>query len=82
MSKITKANNERHNAIKRSQTKSIINAKEGLYTNSFRSLDGKRQNKLSCVYYNKKNDRCTNSRCSKYICGNAGKCSCFKRKTH
>lgn len=50
------------------------------YTNKVRSLDGKKPDKRTCVYYDKNSKNCTNKNCSKIICYTASNCTAYKRK--
>lgn len=73
-----KARNKRNNNYsKPSRTKhsSLIH-----YTNTVISLDGKKPDKRTCIYYNKETTYCANKRCSKTICTTAHNCTCYKRK--
>lgn len=60
--------------------KGIINSKKSIYTNSTKSIDGKRQHKKSCMYYDTDNCKCKNDNCSKVICDTAHNCTAYKRK--
>lgn len=58
--------------------KSIINY--NIYTNKVKSLDGKRPDKRTCMFYEKSNQHCNNKDCNVTICTTASNCTCFKRR--
>lgn len=59
---------------------SIINNKSSIYIHSVRSLDGKKPDKRTCIFYDKDTQKCTNNKCSIIICTTAHNCTCYKRK--
>lgn len=70
-----------HNTISHNMhSKSVINSKAVIYESKVRSLDGKKQDKRTCIYYSKSDERCMNKKCSKYYCITAKDCTCYKRK--
>lgn len=66
-----------HNII---DNNSIINSKNSIYDYSPYTPDGKRPNKRTCIYYDKINKKCNNSKCSKVYCDTASNCTCYRRR--
>ena len=58
----------------------IIHGEKSIYTNKVSSLDGKKVNKRTCIYYNIGDMKCSNKNCSKVICTTAKDCTCYKRR--
>lgn len=58
----------------------IIHGEKVIYTNKIKNTSGKRQNKNTCVYYDKITMKCNNDKCSKSICTTAHNCTVYKRK--
>ena len=83
-SKKTKSNQcyiHKDKKTQKSNTKvcsSIINNNACIYTNSTRSIDGIKQDKRTCIYYDKSTKQCKNERCSKVVCTTARNCSGYK----
>lgn len=61
------------------KTASIINSNACIYTNTTKSIDGKRQHKRKCMYYDADTEYCNNTRCSKVVCITAHNCTGYKR---
>ena len=57
----------------------IINCK-GIYINTVKSKDGKRQYKKSCLYYDVDTEKCMNDNCSSIVCYTAHNCTGYRRK--
>lgn len=84
MSRKRKQNKSTKNASKKSSTleSSISSGSviKGIYTHKVKSLDGKKPDKRTCIYYDKTDKSCKNKRCSKSICVTSVGCTGYKRK--
>ena len=60
--------------------KSVINSKASIYETTTKSIDGKRPDKRTCIYYDKSDGRCTNKNCSKSYCTTSHNCTGYKRR--
>lgn len=58
----------------------IIHGQNSIYIHTVKSINGKRQHKRSCIYYDVNSEQCNNKRCSKVICTTAHNCTGYKRK--
>lgn len=70
-----------HNTISHNMhSKSVINSKAVIYETTTKSIDGKRPDKRTCIYYDKSDGRCTNKNCSKSYCTTSHNCTGYKRR--
>lgn len=58
----------------------IIHGQNSIYINKVKSYDGKRSDKITCMFYNKDTMKCTNEKCHTVICTTAYNCTLYKRK--